>query len=88
MAEAFNAIPWAMTGILLWICIYFGARMVLSKAWGSAFTPNHAKQILVGALILSTAATVATWDTYDKGFWGARGLGTISDYGELEEKYS
>jgi Fe-S oxidoreductase len=85
MAEAFNAIPWAMTGILLWICIYFGARMVLSKAWGSAFTPNHAKQILVGALILSTAATVATWDTYDKGFWGARGLGTISDYGELEE---
>ena len=59
--------------------------MVLSKAWGSAFTPNHAKQILVGALILSTAATVATWDTYDKGFWGARGLGTISDYGELEE---
>jgi hypothetical protein len=59
--------------------------MVLSKAWGSAFTPNHAKQILVGALILSTAATVATWDTYDKGFWGAKGLGTISDYGELEE---
>ena len=59
--------------------------MVLSKAWGSAFTPNHAKQILVGALILSTAATVATWDTYDKGFWGARGLGTISDYGELED---
>ena len=58
--------------------------MVLTKAWGSAFTPGHAKQILVGALILSTAATVATWDVYDKGFWGAKGLGTISDYEELE----
>ena len=58
--------------------------MILTKAWGSAFSPGHAKQILVGALILSTAATVATWDVYDKGFWGARGLGTISDYEELE----
>ena len=58
--------------------------MVLTKAWGSAFTPSHAKQILVGALILSTAATVATWDVYDKGFWGAKGLGTIADYDELE----
>ena len=58
--------------------------MVLTKAWGSGFTPGHAKQILVGALILSTAATVATWDVYDKGFWGAKGLGTISDYEELE----
>ena len=85
LAEAFNALPWLMTGVLLWICIYFGARMVLTKAWGSGFTPGHAKQILVGALILSTAATVATWDVYDKGFWGARGLGTIADYGELEE---
>ena len=85
LAEAFNALPWLMTGVLLWICIYFGARMVLTKAWGSAFTPGHAKQILVGALILSSAATVATWDVYDKGFWGARGLGTIADYGELEE---
>lgn len=58
--------------------------MVLTKAWGSGFTPGHAKQILVGALILSAAATVATWDVYDKGFWGAKGLGTISDYEELE----
>tara|TARA_B100000900_G_C20580550_1_gene717339 strand:- start:247 stop:2364 length:2118 start_codon:yes stop_codon:yes gene_type:complete len=58
--------------------------MILTKAWGSAFTPGHAKQILVGALILSTAATVATWDVYDKGFWGAKGLGTIADYEELE----
>ena len=85
LAEAFNALPWLMTGVLLWICIYFGARGILSKAWGSGFTPTHAKQILVGALIISTAATVSTWDVYDKGFWGAKGLYTISDYGELEE---
>ena len=27
---------------------------------------------------------MATWDVYDKGFWGAKGLGTIADYEELE----
>ena len=84
LAEAFNAIPWVMTGVLLWICIYFIARGILSKAWGSNFTPRHAKQIIVGALILSTAASVATWDVYDKGFWDAKGLLTIKDYDELE----
>ena len=84
LAEAFNAIPWLMTGVLLWICIYFVARSILSKAWGSGFTPRHAKQIIVGALILSTAASVATWDVYDKGFWDAKGLLTIKDYDELE----
>ena len=73
-----------MTGVLLWICIYFIARGILSKAWGSNFTPRHAKQIIVGALILSTAASVATWDVYDKGFWDAKGLLTIKDYDELE----
>jgi heterodisulfide reductase subunit D len=85
LAEAFNAIPWLMTGVLLWICIYFIARSILSKAWGSGFTPTHAKQIIVGALILSTAASVATWDVYDDGFWDAKGLLTIKDYTELEE---
>ena len=84
LAEAFNAIPWVMTGVLLWICIYFIARGILSKAWGSGFTPRHAKQIIVGALIISTAASVATWDVYDKGFWDAKGLLTIKDYDELE----
>jgi hypothetical protein len=47
-------------------------------------TVAKSRQLLVGALILSSAATVATYDTYDNGFWDAKGLLTIKDYGELE----
>ena len=36
------------------------------------------------ALVVSAAATVGTWDVYDKGFWGAQGLLTIESYDELE----
>ncbi|MCH1588214.1 MAG: (Fe-S)-binding protein, partial [Flavobacteriales bacterium] len=54
------------------------------KAIGAGFTVAKSRQLLVGALIISSAATVATFDTYDNGFWGAKGLLTIKDYGELE----
>ncbi len=84
LAEVFNAIPWLMTGVLLWIVLHFGARMFLVKTIGARLTQANAKRILMGALVLSTAATVATWDTYDKGFWEARGLLTIESYEELE----
>ena len=84
LAEVFNAIPWLMTGVLLWIVLHFGARMFLVKTIGARLTQANAKRILMGALVLSTAATVATWDTYDKGFWDARGLLTIESYEELE----
>ena len=84
LAEVFNAIPWLMTGVLLWIVLHFGARMFLVKTIGARLTQANAKRILMGALVLSTAATVATWDTYDKGFWNAKGLLTIESYEELE----
>ena len=89
LADAFNSIPWMMTGVLAWICIYFIARALLVKAWGAGFTPGHAKQILIGSLLISTAGTVATWDTYDDGFWDQGGLLTIKGlthdlYPELE----
>jgi hypothetical protein len=62
---------------------------LLVKAWGAGFTPGHAKQILIGSLLISTAGTVATWDTYDDGFWDQGGLLTIKGlthdfYPELE----
>ena len=85
IADAFNAIPWVLTGILIWIVIYFVTRSIMVKAWGAGFTPAHGKQILVGALLVSTAISVSTWDVYDDGFWDAKGLLTIADYGELED---
>ena len=88
IADAFNAIPWVLTGILIWIVIYFVTRTMMVKAWGAGFTPAHGKRILVGALMVSTAISVSTWDVYDDGFWDAKGLLTIADYGELEEMRS
>ena len=69
--------------------IYFVGRNVLVKAWGSGFTPEHGKRLIVGALIVSAGASVATFDTYDNGFWEAGGLLTIKGlthdyYPELE----
>ena len=69
--------------------IYFIGRNVLVKAWGSGFTPEHGKRLIVGALVISAGASVATFDTYDNGFWEAGGLLTIKGlthdyYPELE----
>ena len=69
----------------MWIVIYFVGRGLLVRAWGTSFNVAKSRQLLVGALIISTAATVATFDTYDDGFWDAKGLLTIKDYGELED---
>ena len=89
MADIFNAVPWILTGLLLWIVIYFIARNVMVKAWGSGFTPAHGKRLIIGALVVSAGASVATFDTYDNGFWEAGGLLTIKGlthdyYPELE----
>ena len=81
--------PWILTGLLLWIVIYFIGRNVLVKAWGAGFTPEHGKRLIVGALVVSAGASVVTFDTYDNGFWEAGGLLTIKGlthdyYPELE----
>ena len=85
IADVFNSLPWVMTGVLLWICVYFIGRIILIKAWGAGFTVQRSRQLLVGALIISSAATVATFDTYDNGFYEMKGLLTIKDYQELED---
>jgi Fe-S oxidoreductase len=88
VADVFNAIPWIMTGILLWIIIYFGARWLFVNAWGARFTPGHGKKLIIGAFIVATAASVVTFPVYDNGFWDAKGLLTIEDYEELEDMRS
>ena len=85
IADVFNAIPWIMTGVLLWIFVYFIGRIILIKAWGAGFTVQRSRQLLVGALLISSAATVSTFDVYDNGFYEMKGLLTIKDYSELEE---
>ena len=88
IADIFNAIPWILTGILLWILIYFGARWLFVNAWGAHFSPAHGKKLIVGAFIVATAASVITFPVYDDGFWDSKGLLTIADYDELEEMRS
>jgi Fe-S oxidoreductase len=88
IADLFNAIPWIMTGILLWILIYFIAKWLFNNAWGARFTPAHGKKLIIGAFIVATAASVVSYPVYDNGFWDARGLLTIADYEELEDMRS
>jgi Fe-S oxidoreductase len=88
IADLFNSIPWVMTGILLWIVIYFVAKWLFNNAWGARFTPAHGKKLIVGAFIIATAASVVSYPVYDNGFWDAKGLLTIEDYGELEDMRS
>ncbi len=84
ISDIFNAVPWIMTGILIWIMIYFGGRWFFVKGLGARFTPARGKQLIVAGLLLSTAACVATWPVYNNGFWDAKGLLTIDNYEELE----
>ena len=88
VADLFNAIPWVLTGLLLWIMIYFIAKWLFNNAWGSRFTPAHGKKLIIGAFIVATAASVVTYPVYDNGFWDAKGLLTIADYQELEDMRS
>ena len=88
IADLFNAIPWIMTGILLWIMIYFIAKWLFNNAWGARFTPAHGKKLIIGAFIVATAASVVSYPVYDNGFWDAKGLLTIADYEELEDMRS
>ena len=43
------------------------------ESMGSRFqAPEHGKRLIIGALVVSAGASVATWDTYDNGFWEAK----------------
>ena len=85
LAEVFNAIPWVMTGILIWIILYFGIRWFLVHSMGAGLTPGIGKQISVVALIIAIAFSAWTWPIYQNGFWGANGLGAMEDLEELEK---
>ena len=67
IAEVFNSIPWVMTGVLMWICIYFIDGAAHSSVGRGSPLPRAVNS---QALILSSAATVATLTRIY--FWDAR----------------
>ena len=51
LAEVFNSIPWVLTGILLWIIIYFGVRKFLVSSIGARTTPRISKNLVIGGFM-------------------------------------
>jgi len=87
VAEVFNTIPWVLTGILIWILIYFAARSFLVSSIGARTTPTVSKNLIVGGLVIALLVSVSTFDYYERGFWEAGGLGAMDDIDTLEKMY-
>jgi len=85
LAEVFNAIPWILTGIFIWIALYMGIRWFLVKSIGARTTPQLGKQVSMGTLIVTVLLCTVTWPVYDDGFWDQGGLGAMDDVSALEE---
>ena len=85
LAEIFNAIPWILTGIFIWIALYMGIRWFLVKSIGARTTPQLGKQVSMGTLIVTVLLCTVTWPVYDDGFWDQGGLGAMDDVSALEE---
>ena len=83
MADFFNAIPWIMTGIIIWFAIYFGTRWFLINSIGLRTTPKLGKQIAVGGAIIAILISAWTWPIYNNGFWDADGFGAMETEEEL-----
>ncbi len=84
-AEVFNAIPWVMTGILIWIALYFLVRWFLISSIGVQTTPKLGKRLSLGSLLIAVVICASTWPIYEGGFWDYGGLGAMEDIDELEK---
>ena len=85
IADLFNAVPWILTGIFLWIALYMGIRWFLVKSIGARTTPQLGKQVSFGTLVITVLLCTVTWPVYDNGFWNQGGLGAMDDIETLEE---
>ena len=83
IADVFNAIPWILTGILIWIVIYFIGKWYLLKARGTRTSPKVGKRVALGALIIAVLLSVVSWPVYEGGFWDIGGFGAMDDVDEL-----
>ena len=85
LAEVFNAVPWILTGIFIWIALYLGIRWFLVQSIGARTTPKLGKQVSLGTLIVTVLICSITWPAYDNGFWDQGGFGAMDDVEDLEE---
>jgi len=76
-ADVFNVVPWVLTGIFIFVVLYFSIRKFLLGPMGSRLTPILGKQVAVGSLLASILICSVTWPIYENGFWDQRGLGTM-----------
>lgn len=83
LADLFNAIPWILTGILIWIVLYFIAKSYLVKAAGSRVTPRLGRTVALGTLVVAVLLSVVSWPIYETGFWDVGGLGAMDDVDDL-----
>ncbi|MDE0708691.1 MAG: (Fe-S)-binding protein, partial [Candidatus Poseidoniales archaeon] len=85
VADVFNAIPWILTGIFIWIALYMGIRWFLVKSIGARTTPQLGKQVSFGTLIVTVLLCTVTWPVYENGFWDQGGLGAMDEVSALED---
>ena len=67
VADVFNAIPWILTGILIWIMLFFIAKAYLIKAAGSRVSPKFGRKVALGALVIAVLLSVVSWPIYNGG---------------------
>ena len=84
-AEVFNAIPWILTGILIFAILFFSIRWFLVNSIGARLTPAIGRQLALGTIVAAIMISVVTWPVYENGFWDYGGLGAMDDVEELEK---
>lgn len=85
LAELFNAIPWILTGIVVWLGLYFLARRFMVMSVGTRVTPGASRNVAILSLVLAVLLSSATFDTYDRGFWEFGGFGAMDEIEDLEK---
>ncbi len=85
ITEIFNAVPWVLTGIFIWVALYLGIRWFLVNSIGARTTPALGKQVSLGTLIITVILCSVTWPVYENGFWDQGGLGAMDEISALED---
>ncbi|MEE3083003.1 MAG: heterodisulfide reductase-related iron-sulfur binding cluster [Candidatus Thermoplasmatota archaeon] len=85
ITEVFNAVPWVLTGIFIWVALYLGIRWFLVHSIGARTTPTLGKQVSLGTLLITVILCSVTWPVYENGFWDQGGLGAMDEISALED---
>ncbi len=84
LAEVFNAVPWILTGLFIWITLYFIAKWYLLKSIGARASPKVGKQVAMATLVIAILVSAVSWPVYNNGFWEVGGFGAMDDVEDLE----